>query len=138
MGFNYKKKRQQYKLTFADEDMNGLEMVVTKLPLGLILRMRELSAAGPEVSGGPAAMRELLEGVIGSILSWNLEDEGVPVSLTVENLLALDEDFVQKILSSWTLALGGVSAPLEDGSTSGEPALEASMPMEPLSPSPSS
>lgn len=139
MGFRYKDKRQQYKLTFADEDMNGLEIIVTKLPLRFVLRMRELSAAGPQVSGGPAAMRELLDGVIGSMLSWNMEnDDGTPMELNVDALMGLDEDFVQKVISSWTLALGGVPGPLDDGSTTGDAALEASIPMETLSPNPSS
>lgn len=137
----YKVKKQQYKLVFADEDMHGLEIVVTKLPLRMVLRARELSAMGPEVAGSPATLREFIENAIKtrSIVSWNLEgDDNQPVPLTVEAFLDQDEDFTLKVISSWTLALGGVSAPLDDGSTSGDSALEASLPMDPLSPSPSS
>lgn len=132
----YKAKKQKYKLVFADEDMDGLEVVVTKLPLGMVLHARELAAQGPEASGSPQALRDFIEGVVESkaMISWNLEDEdGAPVPLTVAGILAQDEGFFLKIISSWTLALGGVSAPLDDGSTSGDSALEASIPMETLS-----
>ncbi len=136
----YKAKKKLYKLIFADEDMNGLEVIATSISMERILRMQELSAAGEQTTRSPAAFRELVETLAGAMLSWNLEDEfDQPVPVTVAGILAQDPEFVMEIVSSWTLAITGASGPLGDGSTSGgSSALEASMPMEPLSPNPAS
>ncbi len=135
MGFKVKKKL--YKLVFADEDMQGLEVTMTSVPTGHLLRLQELSSAGSTaVAKDSGTFRELIELLAGAMLSWNLEDDddqAVPVS--VESLLAQDPDFLMEIISAWTIAITGVSAPLDGGSTSGDGSLEASIPMEPLSPS---
>ncbi len=78
--------------------------------------------------------RELLEIFAGAMLEWNLEDDNdVAVPITVDAIMKQDIDFIFAIIKAWGDAVGGVSGPLADGSTSGAKSLEASMGMETLS-----
>jgi hypothetical protein len=133
----YKVKKKLYKLIFADEDMAGLEVVMTSVPMGDLLALQQID---PKVAAtDPAQFRTLMEIFAGAMLSWNLEDaDDQPIPITADDILAQDIDFIMAIISAWTSAISGVSAPLDGGSTSGGNSLEASMPMEPSSPNPGS
>jgi hypothetical protein len=73
-----------------------------------------------------------------ALISWNLTKGGVDVPATYEGLAAQQGFIFWAIFNAWVEAITGVSVPLDGGSTSGDSSLEASIPMEPLSPSPSS
>jgi hypothetical protein len=135
MGFKAKKKL--YKLIFADEDMDGLEVTMTSVPMGDLMSLQQLDPK--RAAQDPEEFRKLLGIFAGAMLSWNLvDDNDVAVPITVDAFLEQDIDFIFAIIDAWSSAVGGVSAPLDDGSTSGANALEASMPMDALSPNPSS
>lgn len=68
-----------------------------------------------------------------SLVSWNLEEDGVPVPADEEGLYAQDRDFVLAMIRAWTDALASVSPPLEVPSPAGTQSAVESIPMEPLS-----
>ncbi|WP_143591555.1 hypothetical protein [Thermoactinospora rubra] len=85
---------------------------------------------------GRAEFLELLREFGKYLVSWNLHDEDDrPVPCTPDEFVALDPRFVREVLDQWAEALVGVSAPLDGSSPGGDPSLEASLPMEALSPS---
>ncbi len=134
----FKAKKNLFKLIFEDPDMAGLEVVVTSVPMGKLLRIQELNE-DDELRRSSKAFRELVGILAGAMLSWNLEDDlDEPVPVTAEGILTQDPAFVRQIISSWIDAISGVSTPLDGGSTTGDTSLEASMPMDALSPNPPS
>ena len=75
--------------------------------------------------------------------SWNLEDaDGESIKLTEEAILgAFEWPVLKKIIQEWYQAATGVTAPLDQPSSDGQPspdtgAMEQYMPMEALSASP--
>lgn len=132
MGFKVKKKL--YKLTFAqDTDLSGLEVTMTSVSMGKLLRIQELSDS-PDVTANMAAFHEMIEIFTGAMLSWNLEDDfDQPVPVTPEGVLTQDPDVLMVIIGQWVKAISGVADPLGAGSTSGAPSPEASLPMEAVS-----
>jgi hypothetical protein len=70
------------------------------------------------------------------LVSWNLEDEdGTPVPATYEAMMQQDHDLIGALNNAWIETLVGVhkADPLPESSTSGEPSLVESVPMEALS-----
>ncbi|MFE7072717.1 hypothetical protein ACFU96_21805 [Streptomyces sp. NPDC057620] len=73
-----------------------------------------------------------------NLLSWNLEDDqGRAVPATPEGLRTVDQGVARALQNAYIDALVGVhdADPLPESSTSGEPSLVESIPMEALSPS---
>ena len=138
MGFKARKKL--YRLTFADDtDLFGLEVVMSSVSMGTLLTLQEMSDRADEVAKDKTQFRDVIEIFAGAMLSWNLEDDfDEPVPVTVDGILTQDPDFIMAIITAWTKAIAGVADPLGDSSTSGAPSPEASLPMEPISPSPPS
>lgn len=136
----YKAKKKHYRLKFAeDTDMAGLEVTMTSISTGQMLRLQQLSGMGAAATKDPKVFGEMIKIFAGAIESWNLEDDDdTPVPATVAGAMAQDPDFIMAIISAWTMAIVGVSRPLDEPSTSGANALEASMPMETLSSNPAS
>lgn len=128
MGFEGKK---VLKLKFADPEYADLEVVVRRPTMEQVIavgsRREELqSASEMEV------LKPLAELMCSLLIGWNLENEGEPVPHTATALLAQDFDVAQTILKAWEDHAIGVSAPLEQGSSGGEPSLVASIPMATL------
>ena len=72
----------------------------------------------------------------GALVSWNLEDEdGEPIPADLAGVLSNDFDLNLELIGAWLDAASGAATPLGRPSTSGSPSLEASLPMDPLSPS---
>lgn len=132
MGFEAKKKR--YKLTFEDEEMEGLEVTIKSTSMGNILRMAELDEMNPTklTKEDIVKLREIFEIVSHAMVSWNLEEDGVPVPTTVESLLDQEPEFVITVIKAWTRAMTVVEAPLAQPSQDGSQHLEASIPTEDL------
>ena len=131
-------KRKIYTLDFAGTDHDGLEVRVRGLTTGELLDTMEKSQEASADTDG-AAFRELLDLMADRIVSWNVsEEDGSPVPPGIDALMAQDPDFNLAIVNAWTTAISGVPAPLDGDSPSGDPSLVASIPMEPLSPSPES
>jgi hypothetical protein len=128
----YKRKKQTYKLVFDDPEFEGLIVHARKPSVGEYAEITEIAA---RENKSLADLRTMLVAFAGMLSDWNLEDDADrPVPITPDALIDLDADFVMEIIGAWMLAVEGIAAPLEHGSTSGETTLEASMPMEVLSP----
>jgi hypothetical protein len=84
--------------------------------------------------------RDLFAEVHGLFASWNIEDDdGAPVPLTLDELMATDMRLVNTVIRAWSDHIGGtVEAPLEQPSPGGAPFPEGSIPMDVSSPSPAS
>jgi len=112
-------------------DYHGCEVTLRKLKLGEYL---DLVGINPE--SGVSNVGDQLQKMADKLITWNLEDEaGLPVPTTREAVLEQDKDLMLAVLGAWLDGVNGVSAPLEQPSTGGEPSPAASIPMEPLSPS---
>lgn len=127
----YTPQRKLYRLKFADEQYEGLEVLASSASMGSILEIQRLAGKmgekpTPEES---AEISSRMMNIFGKALrSWNLLDEDdQPVPATTEGLLTQDPDFVMAMVAAWTEAVAGVSAPLDGGSGSGETSQEASL-----------
>jgi hypothetical protein len=127
------------KLTWADDtEFAGLEIRAKRVSLATFLDFAPLIDGKFDVFDPEdrKKMRELFAQFGRVLVSWNLEDEdGMPVACTPEEYIGQDPAFVREVLDQWAAAITGVAAPLEQPSPGGEPFLEASLPMETLSPS---
>jgi hypothetical protein len=134
----YRRERKIYNLIFEDEDMRGLEVKTSSVPIGEILKLSHLGADLKNSSDVDSSNVETLFSVFAdALISWNLEDEnGTPVPATIEGLYSQDADFVLAIITTWANVVGGVSRPLNRNSSNGKQYPEELIPMETLSPSP--
>jgi hypothetical protein len=130
MGF--KAPRTIYKLVFTEPEYEGLTVRARSASTEEFLAITDLSDNAEE--NGGAAIRNLLETFATVLVSWNIDDDRTGQQLVpdFDGLKTLEFAFVMKIVNAWIEAVGDVPAPLESGSTPGESALMASMPMEVL------
>lgn len=131
---------KKYKLIFEDPEFTGLEVVARPLPTGDYLEMVALMDEPAEtIRDSKDKHHRIYEIFVTALISWNLEKEdGAPVPATVDGLGGQDHEFCLELIRAYMDAVTGVPAPLELRSPSGDPSLEASIPMETLSPSRSS
>lgn len=128
----YKPKRKIYNLDFEGTEYEGLQVTIRGLNTGQYMHLFEAKAEAE--AGGET--NNLLTIMASRLVDWNVEDEDdTPVPATLDGIKTQDLDFNLAIVNAWTTAMAGVPAPLEQPSIDGGPSLEASMPMEPLSPS---
>jgi hypothetical protein len=132
-------KRKLYHLTWpADHELHGLEVTTTGMSIARYRKMTGLSAQMKpgDTDSQVAVAEQLCDEFARCLTAWNLEeDDGTPVPATRDGIAGQDMDFVLGLISSWTTAVAGVGAdtPLPGNSSDGDRALEASLPMEPLS-----
>lgn len=133
----FKAKKKLYKLVFAqDTDMAGLEVTMSSVSMGALLRLQEMAGRADEIAKDMAQFREIVAVFAGAMLGWNLDDDfDHPVPVTVDGILTQDPDFIMAIIGEWIKAISAVPDPLGVGSTSGGPSPAVSLPMEPVSPS---
>lgn len=158
MGFTPKRKR--YNLRFEDPDHEGLKVSMTGQNLGEVLDAgaigavmaegdnlkREAEAAGTHeqqlaIIEKARALSEVTDkfyrDFASHLIEWNVEEPpGTPVPPTFEGVKTQEMGFISDILTAWRTAVQGVQPDLSQPSSSGQPALEASLPMEPSSPNP--
>lgn len=111
-------------------EYHGCEVTLRALNLGEFLDLMQLN---PD-----SAVRNIGDQLIimgDKLVSWNLEDPdtGEPVPVTRDAVLQQDKDLMIAVLNAWADVLRGVSDPLPETSSGGEPSLEASLPMAPQS-----
>lgn len=137
MGFELE---DQFKLTFQDvPGMAGLEVVVLPMSIETALLIQELQEKRETTKEDREDIRAQMKLFADHIVSWNLERGGEPVPASLEEVKKLRPPVYRRLVREWDAASAGVSAPLDGGSTTGADSdLEASIPMETLSPSPSS
>jgi hypothetical protein len=138
MGFKVKEK--QYKLKFDDDqEMAGFEVIMLPMSVETVLLLQELGEPRETRGEDREDVRSTMQLVADHMVSWNLLDaDDLPVPVSVKALQTLEMSFYRTIVREWDRACAGVPAPLDSGSTSGVSSLEASIPMEPSSPSPES
>ncbi|MFD9256924.1 hypothetical protein [Streptomyces sp. NPDC059538] len=128
----YKPKRKIYNLDFTGTDFEGLQVSIRGLNTGQYM---DLFTAKTEAETG-GETNDLMVIMASRLVSWNVEDDDDrPVPATLDGIKAQDLDLNLAIVGAWTKAMAGVSDPLELPSTDGVPSLEASIPMDALSPS---
>lgn len=128
----YRHKPKIYRLQFADEEFDGLEVVVRSLPVGEFMSLIRLQNKLDE--DDTESVEELFKIFTDKLIGWNLEDEeGTKVPRTLAGLMSLDLSFVLQIVGAWIEAMGGVDKDLGKDSTSGGTFLEAAIPTEALS-----
>jgi len=135
VGFNVEP--TAYRLRFKDPAYEGLEVTARELSTGELweyMAAEKTATDGTQSSEARAAARQcMLQMLADALVSWNAEVRGAPVPMTVEGLLSLGHSFNSRVADAWTDALVGISAPLPQTSTAGDPSVEASIPMDTLS-----
>lgn len=131
MGFRVP--RKVYKLSFRDDELEGLEIRCRSGSMGEYMRIEDMVDADTRTAD---EARELFDLFVGVIIEWNLEDDqGHTLPVTLDSLMQLPPGVVWDAIFAWMNAVSQVSAPLESQSNDGQQSLEASLPMEPLRPS---
>jgi hypothetical protein len=141
-------KRKLYTVTWPEgHELHGLEVTTKGLSIGklagLIRASQEIGRA-QDTDAKIAAGDRLLEGFASRLVSWNLEeDDGTPVPATAEGVADQDMQLMMELITGWMDAVASVDTPLPQPSPNGAttataPSLEASLPMVPSLPSPSS
>lgn len=126
-------------LEFEDPELKGLVVQTRGVATGLVLPiagfMEELDKDGAEFT--PEDMRkisEVFDVFAQALIKWNMEDlDDKPIPATREGIGQVDLELMLAIAMAWLQTIFGVSEDLGKDSSSGEPSLEASLPMEPLS-----
>ena len=123
--------RRVYKLVFDDPEMNGLEVTARSVSIGVMRRVMALS----DEEGTPETLFKMAEEFSKALVSWNLEEDGVPVPATLEGLEDQDSNFLLEVIGAWTSTIARVddASPLDSDSDSGPLSLAGSIPMETLS-----
>lgn len=123
MGFRLKR---TYALRWESGDLAGLEIDMRATSVATMIELQAFKAQRDEKS--------LAAKLVEHVVRWNLVDENDEIlPLTVESLTAQEPVVLAAIGKQWWLATAGVSAPLDDGSTSSTPSeSEASIPMDAL------
>ena len=122
----YRPKRRILALDFTGTEHDGLQASVRGLTVGEELELNDMEWTPQNV----------VKALVQRLVSWNVEDENGPVPTTFDGVCTQDGDMVLAILNALRQANSGVSDPLPNGSPSGGPSPEASIPMAPLSPNP--
>jgi hypothetical protein len=125
MGFE----RQVYKLRWPENSRwHGLEVRLKGLAMGELKTISELRGGNGEEANDLGRAEPVLEILGSALLSWNLEEDGVPVP--IEDFRGEDLIMLMAIVSAWTDMAGDVPAPLPKASSDGEKSEEALIPME--------
>lgn len=122
MGFRL---NRTYALTF-EGDLKGAEVHMRSTAVATVMKVR---------SG--LDLPDLADQLAQHVERWNLDTrEGTPLPIDAGAILAeLEQPVIIAICRAWLQAATGVTAPLDDGSTSGEQSPEVDLPMEASSPS---
>lgn len=120
-----------FTLKFEDKLYEGLEVKMRGLSTDQFLHVAGMAdeVSKKSLSEITPVVRDLFGRAADHMLSWNLEDDGVPVPISRESLLEQDFDFVISIVNAWLEAMAGVSPPLPKNSNGTGTLQEASLPM---------
>lgn len=139
----YVRKPRAVKITWDDDsELHGLEIHTRGVSTGKYLEINGLWNQANDTDSDED-WKAVFGEFAGVLTSWNLEvpeDDKAPdgpvkpVPATLDGLLSVDIPFVAMVIMRWLSAMTGVGGDLGKDSASGDPSLEESMPMEPLSP----
>jgi hypothetical protein len=126
-------------LSMSTRGLSIKEFTSVALKLGDIAGGMENASQTDQLAALPRladALDEIREMFADALIEWNMkEEDGTPTPPTLDGVQLLDDQEFFLLINEWTTAIGGVSAPLGKGSTSGATSPELSALMEPLSPS---
>jgi hypothetical protein len=139
----YRKPRKLYHLTWPQgHELHELELEMRGLSIEQLVDIAGLRRVGNDPEQIKEKYAEVFALFASKLVSWTLEeDDGTPVPATAEGVQAqVDDDpmFMVGLVMAWADAIASVDTPLLNGSSSGGRFPEASIPMAPPSPSPSS
>lgn len=131
----YKPPRTLYRLKF--EDHPGLEVVAKSTSvdrlmglMGLVEKVGDLDEDAIATNFG--LVEQVLRGFAEILHSWNVEDDDdTPIPVTYEGLITQELPFVMEVVNAAVEAISTAPPPLPKNS-SGDPTLEASIPMTPI------
>lgn len=147
MGF--REEETVYALTFegkweglvvkVTDSSSGEQLEIERLTGDLVpLLGKKIEEMGPEeLAAAIGSNATLIDAFLNHLVEWNVEDakDGTPVPATREGFARVSSKLGRHVVKTWwEFVSGEISDPLDDGSSSGEPSLVASLPMEPLSP----
>lgn len=132
----YTPRHRVYVLDFdGDDEFDGLEVRMRAAKLGMIFDARALASVdvnNPQLAD-VEGIAEQFEVLAEHLVSWNVQDDdGNPVSADLDGLKAQEIPFVGRLFTAWQQAMGDVSGPLPQRSSSSRPPDSLSLPMEPL------
>jgi hypothetical protein len=134
-------RRKAYRLTFEDEQFEGL--YVRCRPASIAMMERLMGLADVDIKRMSATdardvLGEICEAFGPAIIEWNFEVETESGEYEVapvgaEGLRLVDPDMLIAMVEAYMTAVMGVSGPLSRPSRDGASSVEGSIPMEPLS-----
>jgi hypothetical protein len=128
----YKPKLKTYLIQFQEgHEHHGAEARLSGMTYGEWEQATGLDGGDGDKDGADGVRR-----FVDHLTSWNLEDEdGKPLPTTMDAVKTVDKDLISALNTAWINELIGVhdASPLPETSTSGEPSLVESVPMEALS-----
>lgn len=125
MGFPVE--RTRYRLTFAQEHLQGLEVQVAAMSVREAFAYDDAIA---DADGMAAIMRVNIETLARQLDHWNLEKSpGEPWPMTLDGLYDLDGHLLGAIVGGWLQALQPAREAVDP--TRPDP-IEASLPMQPI------
>lgn len=115
MGF--KVNRTVYNLAFGEGTaLDGATVSARAVSTGAFLDVAGLAAEAEE---NPAAATKLFEQFADALVAWDLEEEdGTPIPADLDGLRSLEFGTSIAIIKAWMSAMGDVSGPLGQPSTS--------------------
>lgn len=132
--------RKVYAITFDGGEYEGMEVKARSAGFGQYRRIAELATitmSRPPSREDLQRLADLLASFADVLVSWNLQEEdGAAIPATLAGLEGLEPQYALTIVLGWMEAVAGVAAPLEQPSDGGDTSVEASLPMEVLSASP--
>ena len=147
MGFREQPK--VYRLEF-EGDFEGLVVKVTVPMFGKVAELEAQVGGLAELVGKQAdeltpddvkaaigSSKDMVDTFLDNLVEWNVEDaQGVPIPADREGLGRVSSTLGRHIITTWwEFVSGELPDPKEQPSSGGGRSLEASLPMEPLSPS---
>jgi hypothetical protein len=116
----YKRAQTLYELTFADEDMRGLIVVMKALSIDGLLKVTQMAAEiGEKDEPDLSQVSEMFKVFARHLVSWNLEDDIGDVPPDYDGVTAQDLDFILKIINAWMEKVGGGVDPTSQAASNG-------------------
>jgi hypothetical protein len=113
-------------------DLHGLEITCKVPSAGDLLSIGTADISSESVDMG--RLRDVVDTMIGTVISWNLADSTGPANISQNEFMSFDLDLIVNVIMAWSEAIGRmiqVSAPLANQSGDGKKA--PYLPMESLS-----
>ena len=134
-GAGFQAPKRTVRLVFDDgHQLHGLEVSARSVSVGTLLELSRLAAVDFDRMDATAieGIDRLFAVFAESLVTWNMESDGVPVPCDVGGLRSLDLGTVMLVIMAWMEGLAGVSDPLPGPSGAGPQFPVGSIPTETL------